>query len=84
MDSMDKDATRKELEERLGRYLKAVLKQAGLTYEELAEKLREYGFNEETKASVASKLGRGSFPASFLVAVLRVAGKEGVALRDIG
>lgn len=80
---MEKDEARYELEERLGRYLKAMLKQGGLTYEELAAGLKAHGFPEETKASIASKLARGSFSAAFLVAALRVAGREGIRLGDV-
>ena len=78
---MGKDAEREQLEERLGRYLKGSLKQADLTYEELAERLESLGFSE-TKASIASKLGRGSFSASFMVATLRAIGKETISLND--
>jgi len=80
---MEKDDKRQELEEKLARYLKGALKQAGVTYEGLAVELKAYGFPDETKASIASKLGRGSFPASFLVAVLRVAGREEIKLGDV-
>jgi len=38
--------------------MKAELKRADVTYEELARRLSEMGFRE-TKASVASKLSRG-------------------------
>ena len=61
--SMGKDKQRELQEDQLGRYLKAALKQAGVTYEDLAVRLQEFGFRE-TKASIASKLGRGSFSAS--------------------
>lgn len=80
---MEKDDTRQELEERLGRYLKGQLKQGGLTYEGLAEALKAHGYPAETKASIASKLARGSFSAAFLVAALRVAGREGIRLEDV-
>jgi Domain of unknown function (DUF6471) len=79
---MDKGKERKEQEERVGRYLKAALKQAGVTYEDLATRLQEFGF-KETKASIASKLSRGSFSATFMIAVLKAIGKEGVTLADM-
>ena len=41
---------------------KAELKRADVTYEELAELLREHGL-EETKGSIAAKISRGAFPA---------------------
>lgn len=70
------------IEEKAARFLKAELKRADLTYEELAEKLKPHGF-EETKASIANKLGRGTFPATFMLAVLKVIGKENVNLSEI-
>ncbi len=42
----------REWAERAARHLKAELKRAEVTYEELAERLKEHGF-EETKASIA-------------------------------
>jgi hypothetical protein len=79
---MKKELERKQQEERVGRYLKASLKQAGVTYEDLADRLKAFGF-KETKASIASKLSRGSFSATFLIAVLRAIGKESVTLVDV-
>jgi hypothetical protein len=40
------------------RFIKAELKRADITYEELAELLREHGL-EETKGSIAAKISRG-------------------------
>jgi hypothetical protein len=40
-----------------------------LTYEDLAERMKEHGFNE-TKASIASKLSRATVPAHFFLAAL--------------
>ena len=74
--------TEKEWAERAKRFLKAELKRADLTYEELAGRLKEHGF-EETKASIASKLGRGTFPATFFLAALVAIGCEVVTLEDI-
>ena len=64
------------------RFVKAELKRADVTYEELAAKLREMGF-EETKVSVANKLSRGTFPATFFVAVMKAIGREQVNLADV-
>jgi hypothetical protein len=79
---MDLVATERELIERLSRFVKAELKRADLTYEELAAKLREMGL-EETKISVANKVNRGTFPATFFVAVMRAIGRENVNLSDV-
>ena len=57
------------------RFLKAELKRADVTYEDLAGLLRQQGL-EETKHSVAAKIGRGTFPAAFLLASLRAIGRN--------
>ena len=72
----------RELIERMRRFVKAELKRADLTYEQLADRLREVGF-EETKISVANKVNRGTFPATFFVAVMRAIGQENINLSDV-
>lgn len=48
-------------------YLKAELKCADIIYEEFAKRLKKHGV-DETEASVANKLARGTFSAtSFLL-----------------
>jgi ABC-type Fe3+ transport system permease subunit len=74
--------TEKEWAERAARHLKAELKRADLTYEELAEKLKEHGF-AETKASIANKLARATIPAAFFLAAMACIGVAEVALEDI-
>ena len=69
-------------EERAKRFLKAELKRADVTYEVLAEKLGKHGL-EETKASVASKMSRGTFAATFFLASLAALGVENIRLEDI-
>jgi hypothetical protein len=61
--------TEAELAERASRFLKAELKRADVTYEELAKRLRDRGL-EETRDSVAAKLKRGTFAATFFLAVV--------------
>lgn len=61
---------------------KAELKRADVTYEELATRLEEKGMRE-TKASIASKLSRGTFSATFFLATLVAVGVENVRLGDI-
>lgn len=63
------------------RHLKAELKRAAVTYEELAERLIEHGF-EETKASIANKLARATVPAHFFLASLPALGREGLRLEE--
>jgi hypothetical protein len=72
----------RELIERVRRFVKAELKRADVTYEELAAKLREMG-HDETKISVANKVNRGTFPATFFVAVMRAIGRQMVNLEEV-
>jgi DNA-binding transcriptional ArsR family regulator len=74
--------TEKEWAERAARHLKAELKRAEVTYEELAERLKEHGF-EETKASIANKLARATMSAHFFLASLAAIGRNGVKLEEI-
>lgn len=74
--------TEQEWAERAARHLKAELKRAGVTYDDLAERLKEHGF-AETKASIASKLSRATLPAHFFLASLAALGLDGVSLEDI-
>jgi 3-mercaptopyruvate sulfurtransferase SseA len=53
-----------------------------VTYEELARRLREHGL-DETKHSVAAKIGRGTFPAAFFFVVMKAIGRDSVNLADI-
>ena len=64
------------------RYLKAELKRADVTYEELAKRLKKHGL-AETEASVTSKLARGTFAATFFLACLAALELEGVRLEDL-
>jgi len=75
--------TEEEWAERAARHLKAELKRADVTYEELAEKLKKHGFKGETKASVTNKLARGTFTATFFLAALVAIGCEAVRLEEI-
>jgi Domain of unknown function (DUF6471) len=82
MSGVNITAAERELIERMRRFLKAELKRADVTYEELAAKLREMG-HDESKISVANKVNRGTFPATFFVAVMRAIGREQVDLADV-
>jgi hypothetical protein len=75
-------ATEKELADKTARFLKAELKRAGITYEDLAERLKEHGL-QETRDSVAAKLKRGTFPATFMLAVVAAIGLAEIALEDL-
>ncbi len=74
--------TEQEWTERTKRFLKAELKRHDVTYEDLAQRLTDSGM-PETKASIASKIGRGAFPATFFVATLKVIGVENLRVNDL-
>ena len=75
-------ATEKELASKTARFLKAEMKRAGVTYTELARRLKEHGL-EETEASISSKLARGTFAATFFLAALAALEIEGLSLGDL-
>jgi hypothetical protein len=75
--------TEQELAERASRFLKAELKRANVTYEELARRLKKHGLPNETQDSIKAKLKRGTFAATFLLACLAALELEGVSLDDI-
>lgn len=64
-------ASEKEFASEASRFLKAEMKRAGVTYPELAKRLEGHGL-QETEASIASKLFRGTFAATFLLAALEM------------
>jgi hypothetical protein len=72
----------KEWSDKARLFLKAKLKQKGINYKELIQRLHDHGI-EETEASVTSKLARGTFAVSFFLAVLAVTEMEGVRLEDL-
>ena len=74
--------TEREWAERAARHLKAEFKRANLTYERLAERLKEHGFTE-TKASVANKLARATMSAHFFLASLAAIEHKIIRLEDI-
>ncbi len=69
-------------EERARRYLKAELARADVGYRELAERLKKHGL-KETEASIANKVSRGTFSATFLLASLIAIEADKVRLEDI-
>jgi virulence-associated protein VapD len=74
--------TEREWAERAARHVKAELKRAEMTYEDLAEKLKKHGF-KETKASIANKLARATMSAHFFLASLAAMGRDQLTLQDI-
>jgi hypothetical protein len=73
----------KEWEERAAAFLKHKLRECEVTYAELANLLRKHGFKEETEASITMRLKRGTFPATWFLAVLAALELDGVALEEI-
>jgi hypothetical protein len=69
-------------EERAKRFLKSELARADVGYRELAERLKKHGL-KESEASIANKISRGTFSATFLLASLVAIGAETVRLEDI-
>ncbi|MGO9173565.1 MAG: DUF6471 domain-containing protein [Rhodomicrobium sp.] len=76
-------ATEEELATRTSRYIKAELKRANVTYAELARRLEGHGVKGETENSIKSKLKRGTFAATFLLATLAALELEGLRLSDL-
>jgi hypothetical protein len=69
-------------EERAKRFLKAELARADVGYRELAELLAKHGL-KETEASIANKISRGTFSATFLLASLKAIEREQLSLEGI-
>jgi hypothetical protein len=76
-------ASEEELRDRVSRFVKAELKRAKLTYADLAERLEEHGFPNESETTIKAKLKRGTFAATFLLAMLAALELEGVRLEDL-
>lgn len=72
----------REWEARASAFLKHKLQDCEVTYAELAKRLKKHGF-KETEASVTNKLKRGTFPATWFLAVLAALELDGVALEEI-
>ena len=75
-------STEKEWADRARRFLKAELKRADVSYAELAKRLEVHGL-KETEASITAKLARGTFAATFLLAVIAALELEGIRLEDL-
>ena len=75
--------TEAEWAERASRFLKAELKRAGLTYDDLAERMVKHGFKDESKASIANKLSRGSHATAWFLAALAAIGCSTIQIEQI-
>ncbi|MHC2000900.1 DUF6471 domain-containing protein [Methylobacterium sp. CM6241] len=74
--------TEAEWQARASAFLKAKMKENGVTYTGLVERLKDHGF-EETEASITMKLKRGTFAATFLFACLAALEVEGIQLAEL-
>ena len=72
-----------EWAERSAAFLKHKLQECEVTYVELANRLKKHGFKDETEASITMRLKRGTFPATWFLAVLAALEQDGVALEEI-
>jgi hypothetical protein len=72
----------KSWEDRVRLFLKAEIKRADISYEELATRLKDHGINESA-ASLANKLARGTFAATWFLACLAALELDGIRLEDI-
>jgi hypothetical protein len=63
--------------------VKAELNRADVTYEELAERLKEEHGLSETRNSIAAKLKRGTFATTFFFAVMAAIGRQTVNLEEL-
>lgn len=73
----------KEWAGRVSRFIKAELKREGVSYKELARRLNDEHGLQETEDSITSKLGRGTFAATFFLAAMKAIGAEQVRLDDV-
>ena len=75
-------STEAEWQARASAFLKAKMKEKGVTYVGLKDRLKAHGF-DETEASITMKLKRGTFAATFLFACMAALELEGVALAEL-
>ena len=74
--------TEEEWGTRASAFLKAKMKETGVTYAELVKRLKKHGL-KETEAGITMKLKRGTFTAIFFLACIAALELEQVALDEI-
>ena len=74
--------TEQDWAHRARRFLRAKIKRAEISYAELAERLKQHGLHE-TEASIANKLSRGTFAATFFLATMKAIGRQTVNVEEI-
>ena len=76
---MADDSPATAYEARAKNILKSELKRRGITYAQLAERLKERGAHENER-NLANKISRGSFTAAFFMMCMDVIGVRQVSL----
>ncbi len=76
----EEEAKHLELIARIKNQMKAHIKLRGLTYADMAHRLKEYG-QDENEASIANKISRGTFSAEFMMACFLAMDMKDVDLR---
>jgi hypothetical protein len=74
--------TEEEWGTRASAFLKAKMKETGVTYAELVKRLKKHGL-KETEAGITMKLKRGTFTAIFFLACIAALELEQVVLEEI-
>lgn len=68
-------------QDRVKRLLKAELAGAGVSYRELAERLRRIGIKEDER-NISNKISRGGFTAAFFFQCMQAIGVKTIHLDD--
>ena len=71
----------KDWQDRVKRLLKAELTGAGVSYRELADRLRAMGIDENER-NISNKISRGGFTAAFFFQCMAAIGRKTVHLED--
>ena len=71
-----------EWAQRAGAFLTNKVKDADITYIELARRLRKHGIME-TEAAITNKLARGTFPATFFLACIAALELDGITMDEV-
>ena len=78
---MSDESAIKTFEKRAKNILKSELKRRDITYAQLAEKLNEFGVNENER-NLANKISRGSFTAAFFMMCMDAIGANNLTLES--
>ena len=76
---MSEPEIKEKYQEKAKNLLKSELKRRGITYAELAEKLKAVGFSDNER-NIANKISRGSFTAGFFMLCMDAIGASALQL----